>query len=81
MLPVPRSGVLRAVEGRDRAAAVPGIAGLTITVPAGQRVLRLGRDRYLGFIVAEAGIRHDVEQALAAARGRLRVVIGGRVPG
>ena len=33
MLPVPRPGVLRAVEGRDRAAAVPGITGLTITIP------------------------------------------------
>ena len=77
MLPVPRPGVLRAVEGRDRAAAVPGITGLTITVPVGQRVLPLpDGDRYLGFIFAEAGTRHDVEQALVAARGRLRVVIG-----
>ena len=77
MLPVPRPGVLRAVEGRENAAAVPGITGLTITIPVGQRVLPLpDGDRYLGFIFAEADTRHDVEQALTTARDQLRVVIG-----
>ena len=76
MLPVPRPGVLRAVEGRASAAAVPGITGLTITIPLGQQVLPLpDGDRYLGFIFAEAATRHEVEDALAAARGQLRVVI------
>jgi biotin carboxylase len=76
MLPVPRPGLLRAVEGRADAAAVPGITGLTITIPVGQRVLPLpDGDRYLGFIFAEAGTRQEVEQALSAARDRLRVVI------
>jgi hypothetical protein len=76
MLPVPRPGILRAVEARADALAVPGITGLTITVPVGQRVLPLpDGDRYLGFIFAEAGTRHDVEQALIAARDRLRVII------
>ena len=56
MLPVPRPGMLRAVNGRDKAAAVPGITGLTITIPAGQRVRpRRDGDQYLGFIFAEAG--------------------------
>ncbi len=76
MLPVPRPGVLRAVEGRADAAAVPGFTGLTITIPVGQRVLPLpDGDRYLGFIFAEAGTGQEVEQALLAARDRLRVVI------
>ena len=76
MLPVPRPGLLRAVEGRDSAAAVPGITGLTITVPVGQRVRPLpDGDRYLGFIFAQAGTRHEVEQALTAARDLLRVII------
>jgi biotin carboxylase len=76
MLPVPRAGVLRAVGGRAEAAAVPGITGLTITIPAGQRILPLpDGDRYLGFIFAEARTTHDVENALTAARDRLRVVI------
>ena len=76
MLPVPRPGTLRAVGGRADAAAVPGITGLTITIPVGQRVRPLPEgDRYLGFIFAEGDTRQHVEQALNAARERLRVVI------
>jgi biotin carboxylase len=76
MLPVPRQGMLRAVEGRDRAAAVAGITGLTITIPLGQRVRPLpDGDQYLGFIFAEAGTRHEVEDALTTARDQLRVII------
>jgi biotin carboxylase len=77
MLPIPRAGVLRAVEGRTEAAATPGLTGLTITVPLGQRVCPLPEgDRYLGFIFAEGDTQDQVEQALGAARERLRVVIG-----
>ena len=76
MLPVPHPGVLRVVRGQDRAAAVSGITGLTITIPVGQRVRPLpDGDRYLGFIFAEASTRHDVENALTAARDLLHVVI------
>jgi hypothetical protein len=76
MLPVPRRGVLHAVEGRDSAAAVPGITGLTITIPVGQQVRPLPHgDRYLGFIFAEAATQTAVEQALTAARDQLRVTI------
>ncbi len=76
MLPVPRPGTLRAVHGRADAHAVPGIAGLTITIPLGQRVRPLpDGDQYLGFIFAEAGTRQDVEKALTAASRKLRVVI------
>ena len=76
MLPVPRQGVLRAVEGRSDAAAVPGITGLTITIPTGQRVHPLpDGDRYLGFIFAEGDTPEEVEQALGTARGRVRVLV------
>jgi biotin carboxylase len=76
MFPVPRAGVLRAVDGRDNAAAVPGITGLTITIPVGQPVRPLpDGDRYLGFIFAAAATWHEVEQALMTARDRLRVTI------
>jgi len=76
MLPVPRAGVLRAVEGRDSALAVPGVTGLTITIPPGQRVRPLpDGDRYLGFVFAEADTPAGVEHALTAAVTRLRVVI------
>jgi biotin carboxylase len=76
MLPVPRSGVLRAVQGRAEAAATLGITGLSITIPPGQRVRPLPEgDRYLGFVFAEGDTQDQVEQALAVARERLRVVI------
>jgi biotin carboxylase len=76
MLPVPRAGVLRSVEGRDKAAAVPGVTGLTVTIPVGQRVRPLpDGDRYLGFVFAAAATRHEVEQALITARDQLRVTI------
>jgi L-amino acid ligase C-terminal domain 2/ATP-grasp domain len=76
MLPVERAGVLRAVEGRAEAAAVPGITGLTITIPLGQPVHPLPEgDRYLGFVFAEGENCQQAERALANARQRLRVVI------
>jgi biotin carboxylase len=76
MLPVPRGGVLRAVGGRADAAAVPGVTGLTITIPAGHQVRPLpDGDRYLGFIFAAGGTPAEVEKALATARDKLSVVI------
>jgi biotin carboxylase len=76
MLPVPRPGVLRAVEGRTEAAATPGITGLAITIPLGQRVCPLPEgDRYLGFVFAEGDTQDLVERALSVARERLHVVI------
>ncbi len=76
MLPIERPGVLRAVDGRAEAAAVPGITGLTITVPIGQPVHPLPEgDRYLGFVFAEGEDYQQVERALGAARKRLGVVI------
>jgi hypothetical protein len=82
MLPVPRPGILRAVEGRADALAVPGVTGLTITIPPGQRVRPLpDGDRYLGFIFASGDSPADVEQALTAASGRLRVIISDDRPG
>ena len=76
MLPVERIGVLRAVDGRAEAAAVPGITGLTITIPIGQPVHPLPEgDQYLGFVFAEGESHQDVESALSAARKRLHVVV------
>jgi biotin carboxylase len=76
MLPIDRAGVLRAVEGRAEAAAVPGITGLTITIPIGQPVRPLPEgERYLGFVFAEGEDHQQVDHTLATARERLRVVI------
>jgi hypothetical protein len=76
MLPVPRAGVLRAVKGRTAAEAVPGISGVTITIPPGRRVRPLpDGDQYLGFIFAEADTPDDVEKALTTASQRLHAII------
>jgi L-amino acid ligase C-terminal domain 2 len=76
MLPVPRAGVLRGVEGRADAEAVPGIKGVAITIPVGHRVRPLpDGDQYLGFVFAQAATPEDVEKALLAASQRLRPVI------
>jgi biotin carboxylase len=77
MLPVARAGVLRAVEGRGEAEAVPGITAVTITIPLGRRVRPLpDGDQYLGFVFAEGVTPDEVEKALTAASQRLRPVIG-----
>ena len=55
---------------------MPGITGLTITIPIGQPVRPLPEgDRYLGFIFAEGESYQQVERALGAARERLHMVI------
>jgi biotin carboxylase len=77
MLPVERAGVLKAVHGGTDAAAVPGITGLSLTMPLGQAVRPLPEgDRYLGFLFAEGATYQEVEEALRTARRRLRVLIG-----
>jgi biotin carboxylase len=76
MLPMDRAGVLQAVHGTAQAAAVAGITGLSITTPLGQTVHPLPEgDRYLGFVFAEGATHQEVEEALHAARRRLRVII------
>jgi L-amino acid ligase C-terminal domain 2 len=76
MVPVARAGVLRAVEGRSEAEAVPGITGVTITIPLGRWVRPLpDGDLYLGFVFAEAVTPDEVEKALTTASQRLRPVI------
>jgi biotin carboxylase len=76
MLPVSRAGVLRAIEGRPDAETVPGITGVTITIPLGQDVRPLpDGDQYLGFIFAEAATPDGVQKALTMASRRLRAVI------
>jgi len=76
MLPVERAGVLESVGGREEALAVPGITGLSITIPMGEKVRPLPwGDRYLGFLFAEGSEAVEVEESLRAARQRLRPLI------
>ena len=68
MLPVPASGVLRGVTGTADAAALPGVTGVELTIPAGQAVEALPEgDRYLGFVVARGDDAAAVEATLRRA--------------
>jgi biotin carboxylase len=74
MLPIPRSGTLVEVGGLDAARAVPGIAGVEITIPRGHHVEALPEgDRYLGFAFAKAERPEQTETALREAQGRLKI--------
>lgn len=72
MLPIPGSGRLEGVSGRDEATSVPGITGLEITIPIGGQVVPLPEgDRYLGFLFARGDTPSEVEEALRTAHRAL----------
>ncbi len=72
MIPIPESGRLIGVDGRDGALSTNGVTGLEITVPIG-RVLRAWPegDRYLGFLFARGDDPGEVEKALREAHEHL----------
>ena len=77
MIPIPRAGILQEIRGQDEARAVPGIAGLELTIGPGRHVMPLPEgDRYLGFLFARADGPEGVEHALRTAHGYLEIVIG-----
>jgi biotin carboxylase len=72
MLPIPVAGILRGVQGVDRAEAVAGITGVTISIPIGERVRPLPEgDRYLGFVFARGDTPGAVEASLREAEVQL----------
>jgi biotin carboxylase len=76
MLPITQEGILRRVTGMDRAVAVAGVTGVTISVPEGERVTPLPEgDRYLGFVFARGETAGDVETSLRKAESLLDVEI------
>ncbi len=82
MLPIPIEGHLEAVDGIDRARAVPGIEGVTLTVGSGEFVRPLPEgDRYLGFVFATGASADDVEASLRAAWACLDVRISASSSG
>ena len=76
MLPIPRRGVLRAVEGQESARRVPGIVGLMMTIALGQEVVPLPEGvQYLGFLFARGDTPEEVEASLRIAHQRLSFII------
>ena len=76
MIPIPRRGVFRGVDGVEAARGVPHIADVQITAKPDQRLLPLPEGAsYLGFIFARASRAADVDAALRAAHARLHFAI------
>jgi biotin carboxylase len=81
MIPIPRRGVFRRVEGVDNARRVTGVEDVRITAKADQILVPLPEGAsYLGFIFARAAGARDVERALRAAHGCLEFTIDPQVP-
>ena len=76
MLPTPRPGTLRRVEGVLEALHVPGVEDVSIAAGAGTELLPLPEgSAYLGYVFARGETPEFVEGALREATGRLRIVI------
>ena len=81
MMPIPRSGRLRAVYGLERARAVADVEDVRVTIPIGFEVVPLPEgSRYLGFIFARASTPERVVGALRVSHSHLRFDIGPEGP-
>ena len=76
MIPIPRRGVYRRVDGVDEARRVAGIEDVRITAKADATLVPLPEGKsYLGFIFARGERPCTVDRALRDAHARLRFVI------
>jgi ATP-grasp domain-containing protein/L-aminoacid ligase-like protein len=81
MIPIPRRGIFRHVDGLEEARAVAGIDDIRMTAKADQLLVPLPEGAsYLGFIFARADRPGDVDRALRAAHSLLRFAIDSEVP-
>jgi hypothetical protein len=75
MIPIPRAGVLRRVEGIAAARAVPHIEDVMISLRDGYELVPLPEGAsYLGFMFARAPSAVQAEAALREAHAKLRIV-------
>ncbi|MEO1766214.1 ATP-grasp domain-containing protein [Thiobacter aerophilum] len=76
MIPIPRRGIYEGVDHLQKAAAVPGITDIQITVEAGTLLKPVPEGAsYLGFIFARAADATAAETALRAAHAQLALRI------
>ncbi len=81
MIPIPRGGILRRVEGIEAARALPGIDDVVITAKTDQRLVPLPEgSSYLGFLFAHGATPEVVEHALRTAHASLRFSIDPYLP-
>jgi biotin carboxylase len=76
MIPIPRRGVFRGVDGVDGARALPDVEDVRITAKIDQVLVPLPEGgSYLGFIFARADRPSDIERALRHAHARLEFAV------
>jgi hypothetical protein len=81
MVPIPKRGILRRVDGIDEARAVPGVVEIHITAKTDQLLVPLPEGAsYLGFIFARAAASDAVDRALRQAHARLVFTIDPEWP-
>ena len=78
MIPTPRSGTLKEVDGIDEITDIRGVTGADITIPSGGRIVPPPEgDRYLGFVYARGETADQVEKSLTDAKNRIEVLLEG----
>ncbi len=76
MIPIPKAGILKRIEGMLAAQAVAHIDEINIQIREGHELIPLPEgSSYLGFIFAYADTTDEVEHALRAAHAHLNFVI------
>jgi biotin carboxylase len=81
MIPIPRAGVYRSVEGLERARSVAGIEDVVIAAKEGQMMLPLPEGAsYLGFIFARAESPEEAEKAVRESHAGLRFEFATALP-
>jgi len=81
MIPIPRRGVLKGVDGLDEAAAIGGVEEVTITATADQVLQPLPEGAsYLGFIFARRASSDEAVAAVREAHRRLSFDIEKPIP-
>jgi len=81
MIPVSEAGILRDVEGVEKARATPGIEEIIITAKPSQKLVPLPEgSSYPGFIFARGPSSEYVQQALRHSHQYLRFVLSPALP-
>jgi formate-dependent phosphoribosylglycinamide formyltransferase (GAR transformylase) len=81
MIPIPRAGVYRRVDGVGDARQVRGVTDVQITAKPDQQLVPLPEGAsYLGFVFAKGESPEAVEHALRVAHARLAFVIDRPLP-
>jgi biotin carboxylase len=76
MIPIPRAGSLRAVDGVDYVRAMPGVTSVELTASIGTHISPPpDGDRYLGFVFARAATADEVESTLRHAMSMITVTV------